>query len=157
MGAPDIPWSVVAADFKPEGALRDIYVHDATLNDWEAVLDFIRASYPSLEFSIDGEPSELPATAAQIFAISERALPGLSLNVDEINIACHFFTPTEIEFDLRPEDVTGPEHLRSVVSFLRSVAQTVGKMAVLTMENTPNAIILRADPSTGRVAWNPPS
>src|SRR3990172_79240 len=32
-------WNAVAADFEQDGSFRDIYVHRATLTDWQAVLD----------------------------------------------------------------------------------------------------------------------
>jgi hypothetical protein len=114
---PGIQWSVVAEGFEPDGALRDIYVHDATVADWQAALDYVRASRAVLQFTIDGQPAELPGTAVKIFPIRERASPLLSFDVEGINVNCRFFTATEIEFDLQPGDVTGPERLTSVVSF----------------------------------------
>ena len=72
-----------------------------------------------------------------------------------IEVACHFFTAHQIEFDLRPEEVTGPERLAAVTSFLHDLATAIGKSAVLTMENVPEAVVLRATPS-GSVVWVPP-
>ena len=156
---PEVQWRTVAADFEPEppGALRDIYVHDATPADWQAALDYVRATCASLEVTVDGEPAALPAAVAEVFPLGERAPTLLTFDVGGIGVACHFFAPTEIEFDLRPEAVTGPERLAAVVAFLRGLALAVRKPAVLTMENSPESVILRADPVTGRVSWSPPA
>ena len=51
----------VAGAFEPDGALRDIYVHDATIADWQAVLDFVRGNCTSFQFTVDGQPAVLPA------------------------------------------------------------------------------------------------
>jgi hypothetical protein len=151
-----VEWRSVAEDLKADGALRDIYVHDATLADWQVALDRVRVLYAPLEFRVDGHQADLPAQVAEIFPIRERASPSLSFDLSGIDVACHFFTQEEIEFDLRPEEVTGPERLAAVVSFLRELATAVGKPAVLTMESVPGAVILRADPVSGTVVWVPP-
>ncbi len=152
-----VDWRIVAGDLKPDGALRDIYVHDATLADWQVALDHVRERYAPLQFLVDGQPADLPGQVADIFPIWERASPLLNFNLSGIDVACHFFTGEQIEFDLRPEEVTGPERLASLISFLRELATAVGKPAVLTMENMPNAVILRADPASGAVVWMPSS
>jgi hypothetical protein len=153
--ASHIEWSVVADAFQPDGALRDIYVQGATLAEWQAALELLRANYAPLQFTIDRQPAELPAEVSQIFPIWERASPLMNFDVGGIDVACHFFTPDEIEFDLQPEDVTGPERLAAVASFLRDLALAVQKPAILTMESMPEAIVLGADPMTGLVSAHP--
>ena len=61
-----------------------------------------------------------------------------------------FLYPDQIEFDLLPEEVTGPERLAAVASFLRGLAAVAHKPAVLTMENVPDAVILPAYRSLGQ-------
>jgi hypothetical protein len=150
-----LEWRTAAGDFEADGALRDIYVLDATLADWQVALDHVRQRYAPLTFRVDGCPASLPEQVADIFPIWERASPQLNFDLGGIDVACYFFTREEIELDIRPEEVTGPERLSALVSFLRGLATAVGKPAVLTMENAPDAAILRADPGT--VVWVPPS
>lgn len=38
-------WPVVQRDFAPDGSLRDIYVHDASLDDWNRVVAIARDRY----------------------------------------------------------------------------------------------------------------
>lgn len=41
-----VEWKAVAHEFEWDGSLRDIYVQQATLEDWQAVLDTIRSRFP---------------------------------------------------------------------------------------------------------------
>lgn len=153
----DFAWETAAQDFRADGGLRDIYVLDATPADWQAAFDHLRATYHPVRFTIDGEPATPPSSVAEIFPIWERAAPALHFEVGGVEVACHFFVADEIEFDLWPQDVTGPERLVAVAAFIRELASAVGKPAVLTMENMREAVILQADPATKRVVWLPPS
>jgi hypothetical protein len=146
-----VEWSGVAAAFEPDGALRDVYVHGATLADWQAVLDHVRTHYPPLDFSVGGDPAALPAAVAEIFPLWERAAPLLYFHVGGIGVACHFFTPDEVEFDLRPEEVTEQARLDALVDFVRGVGDATGKPVAVTIENWPEALILRYDPATGGI------
>jgi hypothetical protein len=150
-----VDWRTVADEFKRDGALRDIYVHDVALADWQAALDNIRVRYAPLKFSVDGELADLPDEVTEIFRIRERGSLLLNFDLGAPYVACHFFTEEQIEFNLRPEDVTGPERLAAVVSFMHGLTTAIGKAVVLTMENMPNAVILRADPTSGRVVRVP--
>jgi hypothetical protein len=157
MDGHDVSWETAAQDFRRDGGLRDIYVLDATLADWQAAFDRVRVTYDPIRFTIDGEPATLPPSVTEIFPIWERASPALQFEVGGVEVMCHFFASDEIEFDLWPQDVTGPERLDAVAAFMRELASAVGKPAVLTMENMREAVILRADPVTKRVVWVPPS
>lgn len=152
----DPPWEAVAEDFRADGGLRDIYVLDATLADWQAALDHVRAAYSPIRFTVDGEAAALPVSVAEIFPVAERAALSLMFDVGGVGVACHFFAPDEIEFDIQPREVNGPERLSTVAAFLRELASATRKPALLTMENMQTAVILRADPATGRVIWVPP-
>jgi hypothetical protein len=152
-----LSWSRVAPDFVPDGSLRDVYVQGAELHDWDVALAYFRATYPPLAFTIDGETAPMPARAADAFAVRPGASPRLSFSAGGVNLACHFFTPEEIEMDLLPQHVDSPERLESVADLLRGLATVTGKAAVLTAENQPDAVILRADPATGKVVHEPPT
>ncbi len=63
-----------------------------------------------------------------------------------MHINCHFFGDNEIEFDLDPREVTGPAQIDAVSGFMKLLAQTTGKMAILTYENAKEEIILSVTP-----------
>jgi hypothetical protein len=150
----EIYWADVAAEFESDGALRDVYVLGTTEADWDAVFALVRRRHPPLRYFIDHVAAQVPEAAAQAFAVWPDAGPLLLFDVGGIQLACHFFTPEEIEFDLRPEGVDGPARLASLVDFLAALATASGKPALLTHENMPHAVILRVEPPVSTSAHN---
>ena len=152
----DASWQQVASDFEPDGSLHDIYVQGATLADWDRVVALLHRDYSPLTFTRDGKSFPFPQTAAAIFNERENASIALDFDVGGIELACHFFTENEIEFDLPPEQVNSHQRFLALQDFLRELAATVGKTVVLAPESTPTAPILVVDPS-GTVIFHPPS
>jgi hypothetical protein len=82
------------------------------------VLEYLKARYSPLRFMIDSEDAPLPGSVADIFAIHKRASPSLGFSVDGVVVVSHFFTADEIEFDIAPKDVRGPEQLAALKWFM---------------------------------------
>jgi hypothetical protein len=141
----DISWHQVASSFESDGSLRDVYVHSAEVSDWNAVLDLLRGEYAPLAFSRDGLAEPMPARVEDIFAQTADATIALDFEVAGIELACHFFTPTEIEFDLPPEQVNSSAQFQALLAFLRRLAATVRKPVILAQENAPDLPILTVD------------
>jgi hypothetical protein len=152
-----IDWREAAVDFEPDGSLRDIYIRTANTADWQAVLDHVRAHYGPVHLTVDGVPRELPPRVDQLFAIRRLANPEAGFSVGGVHLACHFFATEEIEFDLSPEDVTGPPQFYALSTFLEEIGRLTGKAAILTPENLPDDPILRFDPHKGCVEYLPDS
>ena len=70
-----VAWEQVRVAFIPDGAWRDVYVFGTNMTDWQAFLDAIRDRRLPIRFFVDGEETELPETAAKIFAIWEAHSP----------------------------------------------------------------------------------
>ena len=79
----------------------------------------------------------------------------LSVQTAGIVLNCHFFNVTELEFDLDPREVNGPEEFNALITFMHLLADVCGKPAVLTEENWPAAPILRTRPSSAEVEYFP--
>jgi len=140
-------WTSLAPNFERDGALRDICVLGTTVDDWQRVMDALVQLEPPPSFSLDGKPAELPACAARLFELRSVASTLLTLNLESIQINCHFFGGAEIEFDLDPRDITGPAQFDVVLAFMKLLAETTGKVAILTHENAKEKIIFSASPS----------
>ncbi len=149
-----ISWAQVAHEFAHDGSLRDIYVHTTDLADWDSLLVLLRRKYGPLVFTRDGATVPLPPSAAEVFAQRPDASVALDFEVGGIQLACHFFTPAEIEFDLPPEQIDSPVRFEALQAFLRDVAVTIGKTATLTPESGAEMPILSVDPLTGQVAYH---
>ena len=149
-------WTSVAHEFVPDGSLRDLYVINTDLSDWQRVLDFLRASASEIAYTVDRSSAELPVRVEAIFAELQRERnPRLRFDVAGVPLVCHFFTADEIEFDMRPEDVPGPDHLTALLEFMRTLGNLTGKMVLLTPESGQQSPIFRFDPSTKRLAYLP--
>jgi len=146
---------LAAPDFDDDGALRDIYVLGTTIADWQAVWDMLREDAGRLTFAMDGTALEPPESVAEVFAhqgahgfLASYRLGGVLLN-------CHFFTVEEIEFDLDPRDVDGPDDVAALAQFMAALGRATAKAVILTMENSQQAVIARFDPVPDRVGWQP--
>jgi hypothetical protein len=151
-------WGLVARDFENcDGALCDIYVQNATLDDWQAVLDQLRQSELRLELQLDGEIIELPEYVSKLLRrLPDDPCPTMYVQISDITLNCHFFTDEEIEFDLDPREMR-PELLPAIVDFLKLLGRTTHKPVSLTVENSPEAAIMRFDPADANVQYVGPA
>lgn len=141
-------WSRVAADFEWDGAWRDIYVLDATLADWQAALELLRAWDPRPRFYTGGEAARLPDLAKALFPTDPDAFRStLEFDVEGLQLNCHFFSDDEIEFDLDPREVNA-SRFEALCGFMRLLATAVGKPVLLTHENERSSVILRSLPGS---------
>jgi hypothetical protein len=138
-------------DFAPDGALRDIVVADATRDDWLAVLSVIDDRYQPLSFIVgDSEFSHIDPE--RVFAAGEsRQL--LRFHVGAIELACHFFQETEIEFDFYPNAVTTEAQLAPLLAFVAEIGAATKKAAAVTPENIHDSPIFQYSPESGVVHY----
>ena len=128
------------------GSLRDDYVLNTDSRDWQLVLDHLRQSEVPLAFHVDGQPRPLPTDVQAIFRLRDAAVVGLAIDLTGVLVRCHFFTPSEIEFDFDPRDVVRPEQADRVLSFLQELADLLGKPVLLAPENHPETPLVRKEP-----------
>jgi len=149
-------WQMVAHEFVPDGSLRDIYILGTDISDWQQVLDALRRSPFHISYQLEGVAADLPGRAEEIFAEwAHDRRPMLRFEVGGVILVSHFFATDEIEFDLRPEEVTGPDRLDPLLGFMRMLGELTGKTVVLTPENRPQSPIFRFDPSSSHVEYVP--
>ena len=137
-------WKHVRSEFEPDGSLRDIYVLNANAELWNQLLSSLEESrYQFRFFTPDGAMSPAPRSFEEIDTLKETdpvrmeiQLPGgLSLN-------CHFFSPSEIELDLDPKEIYDQKTYAFLGEFMRWLAFTLGREALLTHENSKEVRIL---------------
>ena len=117
---PDIEWTTIAGFFEPDGSLRDVYVHPATPGAWRTLRPYLRSQYSPVFFTLDGIPAFEPELLDNPFSAKPHHKPRLNFRVGGIDIACHFFSDVEIEFDFLPQEVTGSNELRALRRFQTS-------------------------------------
>jgi hypothetical protein len=146
-------WQQIAPDFEWDGSLREIYVLETSIAEWQKVWEALRKLEPLPVFSIDSTAQPMPEQVAPLFAIRSQRSPLLSVHVGRNLLNCHFFQCDEIEFDFDPRDVTGPSEAELLAGFMRIVGEVTGKIVILTAENSKEAVIARCLPATGEVIW----
>ncbi len=145
-------WSKYKDEFACDGSLRDVYVLNTNVVIWKQFLDFLKSS--GIHHSFRGEDSTeyLADLAAYFKERSELGSLILSIDVNGVIINCHFFTETEIEFDLDPKEVTGEDKANSVFQFMEIVSETLSLPVRLTPENTEETPIFEYTPRDH--TWN---
>jgi hypothetical protein len=151
-------WEQIAPEFYPDGGLRDIYVLEAQVQDWQVVLDAIRHFQPQPIYTLDGVAADLPNRVEQVFQRRLDASPMMSFRILDMTLNCHFFGSDQvehdsqlIEFDLDPREVSDSEHLHALIDFMRLLGNLTGKVVILTPENCIESPILKYDPQSKQV------
>jgi len=142
-----LAWDDLKAEFAWEGSWRDICVTDTSIADWRAALEMIHAAGFRLKFTIDGAESTPPDNLLQVFGQPRECSFLLAAFVSGVRLNCHFFAESEIEFDLDPREVVGQAELDAVIAFMRKLAASTQKSALMTPENTHEAAFIRVAPS----------
>ena len=152
MAAPSLEQlqEIWAAD---DGAVFDIFVTDTTLQDWQAVVDAVRATTWPMTYGVDGVPVEMPSAVEEIFAHAQKAtilwsvtpVPGVAIN-------CHFFGSDEIEFDFQPREIVNDEKLAALLAFITHVGRALGRLVGVTVEGDENP-----RPAKGHLHYEPRS
>jgi hypothetical protein len=146
-----INWEAHQRLFEWDGSWRDLYVLHTQIYDWQRLLDHLRQRDDQLTFTIDTIPAPLRPTVEAIFAICEHANPFLSIQIDHVQVNCHFFDPGQIEFDIDPREITNSAAFMLVLSFMADVGATIEKEVRLTPENAPDHVLLRYNPAARQI------
>lgn len=148
-----LDWQVQRADFEADGSLRDIYVLDTSLEDWRRVLRFLRQG-PYAARLVHPEDQDavrpMPQDLSLLFGEDRTYL--LHFSIGGVLLACHFFTPEEVEFDFVPNGLS-EESLRELLRFMARLGDVTRKRVVMTPENARELPIYAYDPITGRMEW----
>lgn len=146
-------WTEIAQHFERDGSLRDIYVVDTDMADWQAIWGLLARNPDQLTFSIDGDSAATPEAVADVFAIGEEHSVVASYALGRQTINCHFFCVSEIEFDVDPRDIDGLDDVDALGRFMTMLGQATLKPVILTHENSQTAVIARFDPIASKVEW----
>ncbi|MDJ0380604.1 hypothetical protein [Streptomyces sp. G-G2] len=128
-------------DFEADGALRDVCVLDASINDWQNLLEGLTlADWPAqfswtLFESTDGTIPDARSLFDRLESEPEESA-SLAVQVGDIWFTCYFFDIDEIEFTFDPADVEDPESFAHLEAFVRRLGDSTHKNVVVTMEGT---------------------
>lgn len=119
-----------------DGSWRDIYVLDATREDWRIWADLVNANYPVRFLDGHGQPHD-HIIFDEVLKYWEGSEPMLTctFSVGAIEVKCHFFDEEEIEHDIDPKQIDSYGAHRQLLHYMTLLSQSLGKQVVLTHEN----------------------
>jgi len=137
--------------FYADGSLRDIYVQNTGIQDWQVLLNFLPTSKYKFQFLVGGEQQPLPNQVEDIFHQLQPVL--LCIDQEHLALNSHFFAREEIDFDLNPSRINTDQQLTRLIDFIYDLGQLLQKEVILTPENMSEYPLFRFDPMTGREEW----
>ena len=145
-------WEKAKAAFYCDGSLRDVYVRNTTIEDWNRFLAY--ASQQSASYYVDGALLPLHYQASEIFEERDRKARLLAINLGKVVLNCHFFTVDELELDIDPKQVTSNHAFDAVFQALTDIGKTLKKDVILTDENAPTSEWLRYEATSGTLKFS---
>ncbi|MEN3747212.1 hypothetical protein TPR58_08530 [Sphingomonas sp. HF-S3] len=146
-------WSEIAAHFQPEGSLRDIYILNASLEDWASVWGILTMGPEPLRFTVDGEVVAPPMLVEEAFRLQANHSVCASYQLGPQLVNCCCFMADEVELDIDPKEVDGLVEAQRLADFMAVLGRATAKEVRLTGEMDPHSIIARYDPVADHVDW----
>ncbi|PFH82606.1 hypothetical protein [Bacillus sp. AFS088145] len=110
--------------FFVDGSLRDIYVFNVDLDEWQKLFEFVNRSNWNITLYKDGQIFEYGNTTVKLlFKEKEKHNITMTINIKGILINCYLFSETEIEFDLNPKEIKSESDVNIVFDFLKGYLQ----------------------------------
>ncbi|WP_331760100.1 hypothetical protein OG285_36205 (plasmid) [Streptomyces sp. NBC_01471] len=150
---PDLLWDDVKNFFDPNlmGTLPDVSIADASVDDWQAVLDLVRSRGWTCEYSEDGAALWLPR-AERMLARGVEA--SVMLRVWPVPGVLAIFRPyaaDSIDFDVDLRELQGQARLNVLCSFLRVIGRAMSKPVLFAPETDPGHPVIGFDVEADRV------
>ena len=139
-------WNDIKWIFEPDGSLRDIYVQDVTISDWENLIDFLNLNY-DIKFG-ENEKNQIDKEYVIQYLKDETGeMESKSLKIDfnGVNFHSYFFLSDQIEFDIDPREIKTIKDFESIEKFMVSINKTLKNQVTLTGENSPEFPLFKID------------
>jgi hypothetical protein len=137
-------WNDIKWIFEPDGSLRDIYVQDVSLNDWDKLIDFVNKNFILTFGDKNKIDKDYVLKYLQKTNRQDTCQP-LIIYLARIKVHCYFFLPEEIEFDINPKEIKSITDFELIESFMVSISKVLGKQVTLTAENSPKFPLVKVD------------
>ncbi|GGJ39646.1 hypothetical protein [Streptomyces brasiliensis] len=158
----ELLWADVACFFAPDlmGSLPDVRVSDASVEDWQALLDLVGESGWKCQYS-EGE-TMLPVPRAEVVLSRPVDAEFPELRVcpsDDVLAIFRFHAADEIDFDVDLRELQGQERLDVLCVFLRAIGRSgdraigrrLGKPVLMDPEGDYGHPVLGFDAEADRV------
>ncbi len=129
-----------------DGSLRDIYIHNVALDDWDRLIAILKANY-----QLQCDEKMIPDSIRKIIPIQQERGFLLKIMIGEGVVAhCHFYVSEDeydrIELDLDPRELQSTRAIERVLHLMRTLGDSLMKDVFLTAENSIEEIYLSYSP-----------
>lgn len=133
--------------YEDGGSLRDIYVFETTIEDWERWIDLVNQNY-RVEFynGFTEEKSDQidVGVVKQYWEGKTEMSNWATIFIYNFQIKCYFFISQEIENDISPKEFLSIEDHLHLMEYLKAVSGCLNKKVFLTEENYQKEYIKEA-------------
>jgi hypothetical protein len=153
-GVAALLWDDVKCFFDPDlmGALPDVRVPGASVEDWQAVLDLVAERGWRCQY-FEGE-TVLPVPRAEVVLSGSADTECPSLRVwpaADVLAIFRFHAANEVDFDVDLRELQGQERLDVFCGFLREIGRRLGKPVLMDPEGDSGHSMLGFDVEADRV------
>lgn len=151
---PDLLWDDVQDFFDPDlmGALPEMSVEDASVEDWQAVFDLVRLRGWTWEYSVGGVVGPLPPAAEVLSRPADAETVDLRVwPVPGVLVIFRPMSADEIDFDVDLRELQGQAGVDTLCGFLAAIGRWLGKPVVMTAEGDYGNPVLGFVPAADRV------
>ncbi|SFW60221.1 hypothetical protein [Cellulophaga fucicola] len=146
-------WRNIEWIFEKDGALRDIYIQNTTISDWEKVVDLLNSEY-KLTFGVYEEnlTDKIDFEFVKIMLADETGqleTKSATIDLNGIVVKCYFFLENQIEFDINPTEIKTELEFNTITYFMKSISSKLEKQITLCGENQPKFPLIKIDTKNG--------
>ncbi|MFG2508587.1 hypothetical protein ACGFOW_24115 [Streptomyces rubiginosohelvolus] len=150
----DLLWDDVKGFFDPDlmGSLPDMRVPDASVEDWQAVLDLVSEKGWKCQYSEGESVLPVPRAEAVLSRPTDAECPVLRVwPTAEVLAIFRFHADYEVDFDIDLRKLQGQERLDVFCGFLREIGRRLGKPVLMDPEGDDGYPVIGFDVGVDRV------
>lgn len=129
-----------------DGSLRDIYVFNTDIEDWQKWANFVNENYRVLfnNYAYGETKNQIDFKEVINYwdGIQEECLDA-SVFLDTTEVKTFFFDVSFIENDITPKDIRSINDHHNLMLYMKGLSKTLNKEVVLTAENSPEIVLIR--------------
>ncbi|MEV0157229.1 hypothetical protein AB0H57_26360 [Micromonospora sp. NPDC050686] len=141
-------WDDVKNFFDPNlmGALPDVRVEDASVEDWQAVFELVQTQGWRWEYCVGDAVVPLPPAADVLARAADDELPILRVwPVPDVLVNFWPYCAVEIDFDIDLRELQGQERLDMLCGFFAVIGRRLGKPVLMAPEGDYHHPVLGFD------------
>lgn len=142
-------WKNIRGYFYPDGSLRDIYVLGTSINDWEALIDFLNENYKityTNGYSVEPAIDKYYALRQLKGNLPNNIYKMARIWLDEhLELSIHFFITEVIEFDVDPKEVKSLDDFIKIEEFMINVSKLLKTEVLMTGEDEADSPFFRVN------------